>query len=167
VLSVFEGELHSIFEPTALFAKRNSRTGARHSTRVPIKSYFGTRHDDCTRHYLCGKGDPLLEARYDGIVYTESFTEKKGGLSSNRLTREQLGAEIGPRICDLEPHVNREEPKTVTAKAGLAGEIKRAHSEFDTTEIPPEAKKQRGPQNRRCKFESTYHYIAQTHRLKQ
>ena len=112
---------------------------------MPIKSYLGTRHDDRTRHYLCGKGNPLLEARYDGIVYTESFTEKKGGLSSNRLTREQLGAEIGPGICDLEPHVNREEPKTFTAKAGLAGEIKRAHSEFDTTEILPE-EKQRGPQ---------------------
>jgi hypothetical protein len=142
VLSVFEGELHSIFEPTALFAKRNSHGLAR-DTVQGCPSRATSVHDMTT---VRGTIFAAKVIHCWGRGMTESFTEKKGGLSTNRLTREQLGAEIGPGICDLEPHVNREEPKTVTAKAGLAGEIKRAHSEFDTTEILPEAKKQRGAQ---------------------
>ena len=82
----------------------------------------------------------------------ESFREKNGGLSSNRLAREELGAEISTRTCNLEPNVNREEKETVTAKAALSEEIKRAHSEFDTTEILPEAKEIARPSNRRHKI---------------
>ena len=39
----------------------------------------------------------------------ESFGEKKGRLSSNRLIGEQLGAEISTRTCELELHDHRGE----------------------------------------------------------
>jgi hypothetical protein len=34
----------------------------------------------------------------------ESFEEKNGRLSSNRLIGEQLGVEISTSTCELEPH---------------------------------------------------------------
>jgi hypothetical protein len=94
----------------------------------------------------------------------ESFGEKNSGLSSNRLTREQLGGEFATRTCDLEPHVNRVEKETVTAKAGLAEEINRARSELDTTEILPKAKKTARPSNRRRKIRVYFPSEAETHR---
>lgn len=130
--------------PSSLFAKHTPRTGARRGTSGSIQSYFGTRHDDRTRHHLCGKSDPLLQERL-----MESFREKNGGLSSNRLIGEQVGAEILTRTCDLEPHDNCEEKETLTATAGLSDEIKRAHPEFDTTEILPESKETARPIRRR------------------
>ena len=53
----------------------------------------------------------------------ESVREKNGGLSSNRLIGEPLGAENPMRT--FEPHVKIEEKKHVTSKADLAEEIKR------------------------------------------
>lgn len=76
----------------------------------------------------------------------ESFRERDGGLSSNRLPGEPLGAE---KTCDLEADVKKE---SVTAKAGLSEEIKRAHSEFGTTEILSRAKETARPTKRRRKI---------------
>jgi len=76
----------------------------------------------------------------------ESFREKNGDRSSNRLPYEPLGAE---RTCDLETDVKK---KSVTAKAGLSEEIKRAPSEFGTTEILSLAKEIARPTNRRRKL---------------
>lgn len=81
----------------------------------------------------------------------ESFREKNGGLSSNRLAGEQPGVEISTSTCDLEPHANREEKETLTAKAGLSDQIKGAHSE-DTTEILSAAEDTARPSNRRRKI---------------
>lgn len=97
----------------------------------------------------------------------ESFREKNSGLSSNRLTGEQRVAEFSTVMCDLEPHVNRVEKETVTAKAGLAEEVNRAHSEFDTTEIPVEAKETGRPSNRRRRLRVYFPCNAQTHRQRQ
>jgi hypothetical protein len=82
----------------------------------------------------------------------KSFREKNGGLSSNRLTGEQLGEKISTSTCDWEPHANREEKETLTAKARLSDEIKRAHSAVDTTEILSAAKETARPSNRRRKI---------------
>ncbi len=82
----------------------------------------------------------------------DSFREKNGGLSSDRPAGEQLGRQNRTRTCDLEPRANREEKESVTAKAGLSDEVKRAHSEFDTTEIVPHAKETARPSNRRRKI---------------
>lgn len=76
----------------------------------------------------------------------ESFREKNGGLSSNRLPYEPLGAE---RTCDLEADVKKE---SVTANAGLSEEIRRAHSECGTIEILSGAKETARPTNRRRKL---------------
>ena len=81
----------------------------------------------------------------------EFFRETNGVFSSNRLLGEPLGAENPMRTCDLESHVKREEKESVTAKAGLAEEINRGHSEFDTTEIVSHAKETARPSNRRRK----------------
>ena len=80
------------------------------------------------------------------------FREKNSGLSSNRLTGEQLGEKISTSTCDWEPHANREEKETLTAKARLSDEIKRAHSAVDTTEILSAAKETARPSNRRRKI---------------
>ena len=74
----------------------------------------------------------------------ESFSEKNGGLSSNRLPGEPLGAE---KTGDLEA-----KKESVTAKAGLSEEIKRAHSEFGTTEILSRANETARPTKRRRKI---------------
>jgi len=87
-----------------------------------------------------------------GVTLMKSITEKKGGLSSNRLSQEQIGAEFSTRICDLERHVNRDEKETVRAKEGISEEIKRADSESDTTGIPLKAKEKARPSNRRRKL---------------
>ena len=50
----------------------------------------------------------------------KSITEKNGGLSSNRLSQEQIGAEFSTRICDLESHINRDEKETVRVKEGIS-----------------------------------------------
>lgn len=94
----------------------------------------------------------------------ESSRKKNGGLTSNRLTGEQLEAEFSTGMCSLEPHVNRVEEETVTAKAGLAEEINRAPSEFDTTEILPKAEKTARPSNRRRKIRVYFPSEAETHR---
>jgi len=39
----------------------------------------------------------------------ESFGEKNGRLSRNRLIGEQLGAKISKRTCELEPHIREKE----------------------------------------------------------
>jgi hypothetical protein len=94
----------------------------------------------------------------------DSFREKNDGVVSNRLSREQLGAEFSMRIRDLEPHVSREENETVTAKTGLIEGTKKAHSEFDTAEILSEAKETARPSNRRRKIRVYFPCSAQTHR---
>ena len=66
-------------------------------------------------------------------------------------TQESEG-NVKTTISDLEPNINQEEKEIVTVKAGLSEEIKRAHSEFDTTEILPEAKETARPSNRRRKI---------------
>jgi hypothetical protein len=73
----------------------------------------------------------------------ESFRERDGGLSSNRLPGEPLDAE---KTCDLEADVKKE---SVTA---TSEEIKRAHSEFGTTEILSRAKETARPTKRRRKL---------------
>jgi hypothetical protein len=82
----------------------------------------------------------------------ESVREKNGGPSSNRPLGEPPGTENPKRTCGFEPHVKREEKESVTTNVGLAQEIKRAHSEFDTTEIVPHAKETARPSNRRRKI---------------
>ncbi len=82
----------------------------------------------------------------------DSFREKNGGLSSDRPAGEQLGRQNRTRTCDLEPRVNREEKESVTAKAGLSHEVKRAHSEFDKTAILSAAKATARPSDRRRKI---------------
>jgi hypothetical protein len=90
----------------------------------------------------------------------ESFTEKNGGFGTNRLIQEQIGAEfsrndtnIAPAaigseenlkasICDLEPHINQEEKEIVRDKAMTLKEIERVESEFNTTGIPLQEKKE-------------------------
>jgi hypothetical protein len=97
----------------------------------------------------------------------KSIREISDGFGNNRLSQEQTGAESSTRICDLETHINREEKETVTAKAGGSEEIKRAHSEFDTTENLPEAKETVRPSNRRRKIRVYFPCSAQTHRQRQ
>ena len=82
----------------------------------------------------------------------KSITEKNGGFGSNRLRQEQIGAEFSTRMCNLEPHVNRDEKETVRAKEGIAEEIKREDCESDTTGIPLKAKETARPSNRRRKL---------------
>ena len=82
----------------------------------------------------------------------ESFRETNGVLSRIGWPGEQLEAELPTRIWDLEPHVKREAKESVTAKAGLAEEIKKGHSEFDITEIPSHVKEPARPSNRRRKI---------------
>lgn len=55
----------------------------------------------------------------------KSIREKNGGFGSNRLSQEQIRAEFLTRICDLEPHVNRDEKETIRAKEEIGEEIKR------------------------------------------
>lgn len=83
----------------------------------------------------------------------DSFREKNDGVVSNRLSREQLGAEFSMRIRDLEPHVSQEENETVTAKAGLVEGT-----------ILSEAKETARPSNRRRKIRVYFPCGAQTHR---
>jgi hypothetical protein len=123
---------------------------ARPGRRASIYGYFITRHDDFTRHHLCGKGDPLFVPR--GVTLIKSIREKNSGLSSNRLSQEQIGAEFSTRICDLESHINRDEKETVRVKEGISEEIKRADSESDTTGIPLKAKETARPSYRRRKL---------------
>ncbi len=94
----------------------------------------------------------------------KSITEKKGGLSSNRLSQEQIGAEFSTRICDLERHVNRDEKETVRAKEGISEEIKREDCESDTTGIPIKAKETAQPSIRRRKIRVYFPCTARTHR---
>ena len=82
----------------------------------------------------------------------KSIREKNGGFGSNRLRQEQIGAEFSTRMCNLEPHVNRDEKETVRAKEGIAEEIKREDCESDTTGIPLKAKETARPSNRRRKL---------------
>ena len=82
----------------------------------------------------------------------KSIREKNGGFGSNRLRQEQIGAEFSARMCNLEPHVNRDEKETVRAKEGIAEEIKREDCESDTTGIPLKAKETARPSNRRRKL---------------
>ena len=71
--------------------------------------------------------------------------------TSNRLPGEPLEAENPMKTCDLESHVEKEEKESVAAKAGVSEKIKRAHFEFDTTEILAHAKETARPLNRRRK----------------
>ena len=82
----------------------------------------------------------------------KSIREKNGGLGSNRLSQEQIGAEFSTRMCNLEPHVNRDEKETVRAKEGIAEEIKREDCESDTAGIPLKAKETARASNRRRKL---------------
>jgi len=82
----------------------------------------------------------------------KSIREKNGGFGSNRLRQEQIGAEFSTRMCNLEPHVNRDEKETVRAKEGIAEEIKREDCASDTTGIPLKAKETARPSNRRRKL---------------
>jgi hypothetical protein len=82
----------------------------------------------------------------------KSIREKNGGFGSNRLRQEQIGAEFSTRMCNLEPHVNRDEKETVRAKEGIAEEIKREDYESDTTGIPLKAKETVRSSNRRRKL---------------
>lgn len=82
----------------------------------------------------------------------KSFREKNSGPTGIWLTHEQLGGEIPMRSSDLKPHVIRKAKEIATAKAGLSEEIKRAHPEFITTQILPEAKETARPSSRRRKF---------------
>jgi hypothetical protein len=79
----------------------------------------------------------------------KSIREQNGSFGSNRLSQEQIGAECSTRICDLEPHVNRDEKETVRAKEEIAEEIKREHCESDNTGIPLKAKETVRRSNRR------------------
>ena len=65
---------------------------------------------------------------------------------------ELLDAKLRTRTCDLESHVNREAKQSVTARAGLAEEIKRVHSDFDITEVPSHVKEPERSSNRRRKI---------------
>lgn len=82
----------------------------------------------------------------------KTIREKSDGLGNNRLSQEQMGAEFSTRICDLEPHINREDKETVRAKEGISEEIKRADSESDTTRILLKAKQPARSSNQRRKF---------------
>jgi hypothetical protein len=82
----------------------------------------------------------------------KSIREKNGGFGSNRLSQEQIGAEFATRICDLEPHVNRDEKETLRAKKGIAEENKREDCESDNPGIPLKAKETVRPSNRRRKL---------------
>lgn len=77
--------------------------------------------------------------------------EKNGGLGSNRLTGETPGADISTRNSVLEPDANREEKQILSAKAGRSDEVKRAHSESDTTKIPSQHETRARPSTRRRK----------------
>jgi len=65
-----------------------------------------------------------------GVTLMESSKEKNGGLSSKRLTQEQIGNDaymtpaaieseenLKARICDLKPHINQQE-KSLGLKEG-------------------------------------------------
>jgi hypothetical protein len=93
----------------------------------------------------------------------KSIRVKNGGFSSNRLSQEQIGAEFSTRICDLEPHVNRDEKETVRAKEGIAEEIKREDCESDNTGIPLKAKETVRPSNQR-KLRVYFPCTTETHR---
>ena len=82
----------------------------------------------------------------------KSNREKNGGFSSNRPSQKQIGAEFLTRMCNLEPHVNRDEKETVRAKEGIAEEIKSEDCASDTTGIPLKAKETARPSNRRRKL---------------
>jgi hypothetical protein len=96
------------------------------------------------------KGDALFVTR--GVILIKSIREQNGSFGSNRLSQEQIGAECSTRICDLEPHVNRDEKETVRAKEEIAEEIKREDYESDTTRIPMKTKETARPSNRRRKL---------------
>jgi hypothetical protein len=82
----------------------------------------------------------------------KSIREQNGGFGSNRLSQEQREAEFSTRICDLEPHVNRDEKETVRAKEEIAEEIRREDCESDTMGIPIKAEETAQPSLRRRKL---------------